>query len=144
MSIFRGRVFLAAALFVGIPLPGFAAPGFKVIANPSVPVQAMSRDSVSQIFTKKSAKWPDGSRVAPIDLPVGSKTREVFSQAVHGKGSAVVEAYWQKQLFSGRDLPPPTKANEAEIVSFVRATAGAIGYVAQETDANGVKVIAME
>jgi ABC-type phosphate transport system substrate-binding protein len=139
-----GRVSLIAVLVAFASVSTVAGLGFKVVANVSVPTRTLSRDSTAQLFTRKNVKWPDGSRVVPVDLPVGSKTRESFSQAVHGKGSAVVDAYWQKQLFSGRDLPPLTKGSDAEMVSYVRATAGAIGYVSPEADASGVKVIELE
>jgi ABC-type phosphate transport system substrate-binding protein len=138
------RVSLVLALLIGTSLAAPAAIGFKLIAHASVPTRTLSRDSVAQIFTRKSVKWPDGSRIVPVDLPVGSKTRESFSQAVHGKGSAVVDAYWQKQLFSGRDLPPLTKTTDAEMIAYVRSTPGAIGYVSSEVDANGVKLIELE
>jgi ABC-type phosphate transport system substrate-binding protein len=144
MRLQYGRVSLAAVLIVGLSAATVAAAGFKVIANTSVPTRTLSRDSVAQMFTRKNVKWPDGSHIVPVDLPVGSKTRESFSQAVHGKGSAVVDAYWQKQLFSGRDLPPLTKANDADMLSYVRSTAGAIGYVSAEADASGAKVIELE
>jgi ABC-type phosphate transport system substrate-binding protein len=144
MTLLSRRMSLTAALLTCLSVATTAAPGFKVIANTSVPTHTLSRDSVAQIFTRKNVKWPDGSRVVPVDLPVGSRTRESFSQAVHGKGSAVVDAYWQKQLFSGRDLPPLTKASDAEMLSYVRVTSGAIGYISSETDAGGVKVIVVE
>ena len=144
MTLQCRRVSLAAVLAAGLSVGTVAAPGFKVVANASVPTRTLSRDSVAQIFTKKNVKWPDGSRVVPVDLPVGSKTRESFSQTVHGKGSAVVDAFWQKQLFSGRDLPPLTKASDAEMVSYVRVTTGAIGYVSAEADTTGAKLIEVE
>jgi ABC-type phosphate transport system substrate-binding protein len=144
MTLQCGRVSLVAVLIAGLSAGTVAASGFKVIANTSVPTRTLRRDAVAQIFTRKNVKWPDGSQVVPVDLPVGSKTRESFSQAVHGKGSAVVDAYWQKQLFSGRDLPPLTKANDADVLSYVRSTAGAIGYVSAETDVSGAKIIEVE
>ena len=46
-------------------------------------------------------------------------------------------------IFSGKGIPPPEKASDAEIVTFVRDTPGAIGYVAPGADLSGVKVVAI-
>ena len=121
-----------------------AGEGFRLVAHTSVPTRTLSRDAVARIFTKKSVKWLDGSRVTPVDLPVDSKTRESFSRSVHGKSSVAVDAYWQKQVFSGRELPPLTKANDAEVVAFLRATPGAIGYVSPGVDVGGLKPVEIE
>ncbi len=144
MSFFAARLSIGVAMVVALSTSTVPADGFKLVAHSSVPTRTLSRDAVAQLFTKKSVKWPDGSRVVPVDLPVSSKTREKFSQAVHGKSSAVVDAYWQKQVFSGRDLPPLMKASDAEVVSYVRVTPGAIGYVAPEADVAGLKLIELE
>jgi ABC-type phosphate transport system substrate-binding protein len=147
MTLARRRVFLALALILGVSaVPVLtptmqAATGFKLIANPSVGVQALSRTALVKIFTKKSERWPDGSRVIPVDQPVGSAAREAFSESVHGKSSAVVDAFWQRQVFSGRALPPLTKAGDDEVLTYVRVTPGAIGYVSASASTSGVNLI---
>jgi hypothetical protein len=147
MTLVRRRVLLALAMILGLStVPVLtpttqAATGFKLIANPSVDVQALSRAALVQIFTKKSEKWPDGSRVIPVDQPVGSAAREAFSESVHGKSSAVVDAFWQRQVFSGRALPPLTKAGDDEVLTYVRVTPGAIGYVSASASTSGVNLI---
>ena len=118
-----------------------AKAGFKVIAHASVGTSSLTRAEVSQFFLKKTARWPDGSPVVPVDLPVNSETREAFSRDVHGKATAAVDAFWQKQVFTGREVPPVTKANERELLAYVLATPGAIGYVSESTDTGGTKLI---
>lgn len=138
------RLLLAVGALGGIAGGLQAAEGFRLVAHTSVPTRTLSREAVAQIFTKKSVKWQDGSRVTPVDLPVDSKTRESFSRSVHGKSSVAVDAYWQKQVFSGRDLPPLTKASDSEVLAFVGTMPGAIGYVSPGADASGVKVVEVE
>ncbi len=52
-----------------------------------------------------------------------------------------VDAYWQGLVFSGKASPPPTVGSDQEVVSFVRSTPGAVGYVSAGADTGGVKVL---
>jgi ABC-type phosphate transport system substrate-binding protein len=139
----RFRFFAVAFGLLGFALTGSAQSSFKLIANPSVSAGTVAADHVSQIFLKKTDKWPDGSGAVPVDQKVGSSVREAFSQAVHQRSAAAVDAYWQKRIFSGRGLPPLTKGSDAEVVAFVRDTPGAVGYVSSGASTEGVKTIAI-
>jgi ABC-type phosphate transport system substrate-binding protein len=149
-AAWQGTARLAVAALVALAFlladglqPAWGA-SFKLVAHPRVATDSLLAADGSRIFLKKTAKWPDGSTVVPVDLPVASRVREAFSQAVHGKSASAVDAYWQKQIFTGRDLPPLTKATEAEVLAFVRSTPGALGYVSSETASEGVKVIELK
>jgi ABC-type phosphate transport system substrate-binding protein len=135
---------LVAGALVLTVLDGQAADGYRLIAHPAISLRSLSRAEASRIFLKRSAKWPDGSPATPVDLPPDSKTREAFSRDVHGKSASAVDAYWQKQVFSGSALPPATRANDGEVIRFVRATAGAVGYVAADADLSGVRSIEVQ
>jgi hypothetical protein len=41
-------------------------------------------------------------------------------------------------------MPPKSLATDAEVVEFVRETAGAIGYIDASTPREGVKVLSIE
>ena len=114
--------------------------GYKIVVNPSNPLTSISRDDVSRIFLKKSTKFPDGRGASPVDLPVNSPVRDSFSKSVHGKPASAVDAYWQQQIFSGRDIPPAQKS-EAAALSFVRSNENGIAYVSAGADSGGLKVI---
>lgn len=119
-----------------------AAESFVVIVNDATPAAALSAQEVSNLFLRKMATWPDGTPAAPVDLSEGSPARESFSKRVHGKGIGAVKSYWQKMIFSGRAVPPIEKASPADVVAFVRAQRGAIGYVPQGTPLGpGVRVL---
>jgi len=38
---------------------------------------------------------------------MNDRIRVAFSKSVHGKSVGAVRAFWQQQIFSGRDVPPP-------------------------------------
>jgi ABC-type phosphate transport system substrate-binding protein len=117
---------------------------FRVIVNTSVPVATLRREEVARLFLKKTTEWPTGGKVRPIDLVATSPVRDAFSRTVLGKSAADVALLWQGLIFSGRDIPPPEKASQAEVVSYVRRNPGAIGYVAPDVPlVDGVKVVAL-
>ena len=115
---------------------------FKMVVNPSNPATSMSKDEVSRIFLKKTTKFPDGRSASPVDLAVNSSVRESFSKGVLGKPASAVDAYWQQQIFSGRDIPPPQKS-EAAAINFVRSNENGIAYVSAGADTAGLKVITL-
>ena len=117
-----------------------AAP-FKMIANRAVKSDSLTKQQVSDLFLRKTTKWADGTAVAAVDQADSSAVREAFSKEIHGKSTSAVKSYWNKQIFSGRDLPPLEKKTDAEVVAYVRATAGAIGYVAENAETEGVRVV---
>jgi ABC-type phosphate transport system substrate-binding protein len=132
---------LILATALGALTGSAAAAGYKIVANPSVPTSSLTRTALSRVFLKKSHNWPDGSPAVPVDLVIGSPTREAFSHDVHGRGSAAIDAYWQKQVFSGREVPPITKATDSEVIAYVRSTPGAIGYVSAGVPTAGVRSV---
>jgi hypothetical protein len=54
-----------------------------------------------------------------------------------------IKAYWQKQIFSGRGVPPEEKESDEEVLEYVSKNVGAIGYISEsaETSAYDVKVL---
>jgi hypothetical protein len=123
--------------------PVAAQEGYRIVVHPSLTTGRLSRGDVSRLFLKKTTAWPDGSRAQPVDLERTSRARRDFSNDVHGRPPDAVAAYWQRQVFSGRDVPPVVKSSDAEVLSFVQAQPGAIGYVSEEASLAGraVKVL---
>jgi ABC-type phosphate transport system substrate-binding protein len=132
---------LAAAL---LPVAASAADGFRVVANESVPVSSLSRTELARIFLKKQIEWPDGESAVPVDQSSISLVRTAFTQTVHEKKMSAITSHWQKQIFSGRGVPPPVRGSDDEVIAFDRSTPGANGYVAADTPATGVKTIRVE
>jgi len=119
---------LVAVVALGTPAAAQQG-GYAVIVNEANSVSTLSAEEVSKIFFKKTHRWTSGQDVVPVDLPESAPAREAFSAAVHGKSVGAVRAFWQQQIFSGRAVPPVEKPSDEQVVAFVRATPGAIGYV---------------
>lgn len=140
----RIQILCAGLLLAVAPTVALAQGEFKVIANSAVTVSELTEAEVSNLFLKKVAKLPGGATAMPVDQGKASPVRVAFSKKVHGRPAAAVDAYWQQQIFSGGDSPPPTKASDDEVVAFVKANPSAIGYVSAAASTPGVKVITLK
>ena len=105
-------------------------PAFVVIVHRDNPLEKISADQLSRIFLKKMTQWDDGREISPFDLSPSAEVRNKFSQDILRKTVSVVRAYWQRQVFAGRAVPPPEISEQAEVVSQVSGDPGAIAYVA--------------
>lgn len=107
---------------------------FKVIIHATNPTKQLSKQELSQLFLKKVKHWKDWKEtVLPVDLMDNSPVRQNFSETVHGRDVASIKAYWQKQIFSGRGVPPEEKRSDGEVLKYVAENPEAVGYIAETT-----------
>lgn len=141
----QSTLFLVPLLLFLFPsAPSAGTRGFKVIVNPESHVTSLTKKEVSRLFLKKVKTWDNDLQVIPVNLPVGSPARDRFAKEIHNKAPVAVKAYWQQRVFSGRDVPPVERKSDASVVAFVRANPGAIGYVSENTDVQGLTVLAIK
>jgi len=146
----RTRSFVRSAVLglVGIGLAATAlsqgGEAYVVVVNQSNTMSSVEAKELSRMFLKKVARWEDGEPILPVDLVLESAVRERFSEEVHDRTVAAVNAYWQQRVFSGRSIPPPERASSDEVIEFVRSNPGAVGYVSARTDVSGVKVLTID
>ena len=135
-----------AGVLLGAPsLPaqrGGGSGSFQVVVNANNPVQSVNVRELSRIFRKEVTRWSDGSAAAPVDQRPDSPERAAFSAGVHGRSPALIAEFWRQQIFSGRSVPPVEKSSDAEVLEYVRANPGAVGYVSASTPlVAGVKTV---
>jgi ABC-type phosphate transport system substrate-binding protein len=136
------RLLIAAVVLAMVaPLHTLRAQDYKVVVNSATSVASMSKADVARLFLKQDTRWKDGKAVAVVDLPPASAVRQGFSKTVLGKDVGSVNSYWQQQVFSGRASPPVVKQSDADVVAYVAATPGAVGYVSADAAAAGVKTL---
>ena len=140
-NFFRG---ILAALALALVATRASAQDYKIVANSGVAASDIPSAELVKIFLKQSSKFSDGGSAVPIDQGKASPVRAAFSQKVLGKSVGAVDTYWQQQIFSGKDVPPATKSSDDDVIAFVKATPGAIGYVSGGAATAGVKVIAVK
>lgn len=135
-------LFLAATLTLAVLPTSGADPAFKVVVNSSNTTSSISKVQLSRCFMKQTNTWINGQSVLPVDQAPSSSVREAFSTAIHDRDVNAIKSFWQRQIFSGRGVPPPEKSSDDEVLAFVRANPGAIGYVSSGTPVgDGVKVL---
>ena len=138
------KILLLATLcwLIPSPPPGAQDAGFLVVVNAANPTTEMERSRVGKAFLKKLKRWegPDKLAIEPVDQDEKSPVRTAFTQAVHAKKVSAIKSYWQRMIFSGRDVPPPELGSDQAVLEFVRAEKGAVGYVSPDADlGEGVK-----
>jgi hypothetical protein len=122
--------------------PSTRGEGFVVVVNEQNTVPTMQRAMVSRMFLKKVSRWDSGAAALPVDLPADSPVRDAFTRHVLAKSVGSVKAYWQQQIFSGRDVPPPEKPGDESVLEFVQSNPAAIAYVSPLANLpHGVRVL---
>jgi ABC-type phosphate transport system substrate-binding protein len=117
---------------------------FQVVVNPSVRGTWISRASLTAVFTGKTDRWGDKGAARPVDQSAKSSVRRAFTTSVLGLSMGEIQRYWQDRVAADRVFPPPIRSSDEEVLQFVAATTGAVGYVGADTAVpESVKVIAI-
>src|SRR5262245_29898277 len=104
------RILTALAAFlilVADAAPPRADASFRIIVNPGNPATTVDRRFLADTFLKKVTRWPNGDLIRPVDQNADSAVRRRFSDDVIERSVEAVRSYWQQQIFSGREVPPP-------------------------------------
>jgi ABC-type phosphate transport system substrate-binding protein len=136
-STFRTGAIVALLLLIGAA----SAADFVIIVNESNKITSLPLRDVASYFLKKKAQWSGGIKAMPVGLPESNATTIAFDKQVLTKSAAALRAYWQQEIFSGRNTPPVEKPNDAEVLAFVQKNPGAIGYVSPGSATTGVRVV---
>jgi len=136
----RPLLLALCCLLLGAAAPAAAGDDFKVVVHADNPASEVGVAALSRLFLKKTLRWEDGTAVQPV-VPASPRLQEHFALSVHEKSLNAVKSYWNQAIFSGRDVPPLEKASDAEVLAYVRANRGAVGYVSAVADPAGLKVL---
>jgi len=120
------RFLLVAVFCLG---SGMAAAELVVVVNARSGVAAMTRNEVINIFFGRNRQFFNGMEVQPVDLVDGNPQRAVFYKLLVGKDLSEINAYWSRQIFTGRMQAPPRLDNTEEVLKWVAARPGGIGFV---------------
>ena len=135
-----GALSATRTALAGSPTP---AGDYRLVVNPANPASEIARADAARLFLKKVTTWPDGTPVAVVDQMRTAPVRAAFTRDVHKKDVDALVAYWATLVYSAREMPPPVKRSDDEVLEFVRQTPGAVGYVSADAATSGVKVVAL-
>lgn len=111
-----------------------------VIANKSLGVGSISVKEAKRVWLGKIKKL-GGISLKLADLPKGNGSRDHFYSKVVKKSEKKLKFYWAKIVFAGKGVPPKILDSDADVISWVASTPGAVGYVDSAIADDSVKVL---
>lgn len=124
----KHRHFAALAVgFAAFSGPASAAEVVLVTAINSR-ISILSTDEASQLYLGRRTTLEDGTQVSLYDLPIGP-TRDRLYTLLTGKNPSQIRAYWSRQVFTGRALPPREASSQADLPTLLLNDPTAIGYL---------------
>jgi ABC-type phosphate transport system substrate-binding protein len=97
-----------------------------IIGNHNVP--KMDLVTIQKIYTGKIVSVSD-INVKPVNAKLGSNERNRFLENVMNQDEEKYTGYWTVRRYIGKGTPPNELNSAAEIIDYVKSTAGAIGYI---------------
>ncbi len=125
------------------PVTSVASAEVHLIAHPSVPDDTLAVSDVQRIYLGKRSRWSDRSAVVPSMLS-GGDVHETFVSEMLGRSVSRFDSFWKQAVFTGKGIPPKSFDSEEAILAFVASTPGAIGYVSDTVQVDGVRIIVVE
>lgn len=112
-----------------------------VVANKSVPTDALNPDDVKNIFLGNVTKWNNNDTITLV-VSKNSDVHESFLKKFIKRNSSQFTNVWKQNLFTGKGRIPKKFDSTEELVEYISSTKGAIGYVSVNTQINGnIKVV---
>ena len=138
------RLALAAIAVLAMTASASGTQEFQIVVHPTVQGTKISRANLSALFTGKTFRWGDKAQARPVDQSARAPVRRAFTAMIIGLSMGELQLYWQKRVATDHVFPPPTKGSDEEVLRFVAANEGAIGYVgADAAIPESVKVLAV-
>lgn len=108
---------------------GEALAELVVVVNARSGVAVMTRNEITNIFFGRYRQFFNGVEAQPVDLVDTHPDRARFYRGLVGKDLSDVNAYWSRQVFSGRMQPPAKVATPDEVLKWVASHQGGIGFI---------------
>ena len=112
-----------------------------VVVNVHSGVAVMTRAEVINIFFGRNRQFFNGLEAQPVDVVDTHPDRARFYGTLVGKDLSDVNAYWSRQVFSGRMQPLPRVGGGEEVLKWVISHPGGIGFVDQAKVDARVRVV---
>ncbi len=115
----RGFVVFLMALLASMPMSAAAG---EVISNEAL---SLTPDEIREVFLGEK-QLLNGLRLVPVDN--GAVQDEFLAKVLQTDGPKYY-ARWTRKSFREGIAAPALKGSDAEVIAYVRATRGAIGYI---------------
>jgi len=136
------RLFITVFLILLTCQIGLASE-FVLVVNKANPDSQVTTAAAKKIFLGKTSSWSDGTRIKLV-VQKDPELHEFFVKQVVKKSGQQFLTYWKKALFTGVGTPPPVMADDAAVKSYVAANRGAVGYIAEQSLDDQVKLLELK
>ena len=111
-----------------------------VIANRSVPVEAIEKSKLLDLYLGDKTFWDDGQPAIVFDLKKKGETKRAYYRYL-GVRYSRIRSTWLKRMLSGDSGRLKSYESEEEMLKKVASTPGAVGFVSQAKVSDDVKTI---
>ena len=133
------RNFLTALLLLACCKLAFA--DIAVVVHPNNSTDSITAIQAANVFLGKTKTMPDGTLIIPIDQSRKSPVRNDFYLKLVNKNPNQLNAYWARQVFTGKSQPPIQVNNDDEVKLLIGENPNMIGYINADAIDSNVKVI---
>ena len=133
-------------LFLIAALCGFTAfakaQDVALVVHPDFAETSVTADDVKQILLGSLAKWRGGQVVKLVVLTDGAVHTKVIRDFTQ-RTPEQFDKFWKRLVFTGAGTLPAQAKSDAEVIAYVAANPGAIGYVAVGSVSANVQVLSL-
>ena len=110
---------------VALLIAAVAALPAAVVCHPTNPVTALTADDAKLIFLGSRTNWDHGAKIVVAVL----EGQDDLVNQLSGKSPSQFATHWKRLVFTGKAGAPKTFNKPEELVAFVTANEGAVGFV---------------
>lgn len=113
-----------------------------VVVHVDVPETSLDRADLLDLYLGDVRFWDDGTRVILFDQRRTTEVKESFYDYL-GRSISRMKSLWLRRRLAGEGDPPEALASDADVLTQVAETPGAIGFVRADRarDAGDVRVV---
>lgn len=134
----RALVHFLACATLAVPSLGVLGEEVVVIGHQLVP--KTDKVTLQRVYTGRVVSIGQQA-VEPVNLPAGNPVREDFLLGYLEQNDQQYTGYWLVRRYVGKGAPPQEMGSVDEVIKYIQATPGAVGYVPASKVPRGANVI---
>ena len=138
------KKFLFVAALLMLTLSARAQTDGVFIVNPALTETALTTADIKDILLGNITKWPHAGGVIKLVVLTEGPLHASIIKDYTQRTPEQFDKFWKKRVFTGTGLMPAQLQNEPDIVAYVAANPGAIGYVSNQKVSDKVKVLSLK
>lgn len=102
-----------------------------VIINNDNPITRLTTSEAKLYYLRKlKSRWPGiNKNIRPVDRKTKCAERNAFYESILKMEDKAVDSYFAKRQFQNAERAPEKMTSDSEVIDYVSAEIGAIGYI---------------